>query len=419
MPAHPAPHYRGGFLTRIGGWLSTYIDSGSRRFLSTPSRSGTSFFAAALFVYGSDDLTRVFLVDADNQHGALWRVFIKSKFPFITRSSEGGGYKSLHFKFGFAKPQVMTLETAQDTFEICHIRPVADSNLLPDLAEINAELAQLENDKTSRDIAKLAHLERSLLALRSTGPDHDIDKALIHLYCLFRVNHRRAHKLLGLWSDNETERGEAEAAQAFQKHLLGVTSPLALGRHGYNPSFQNLDLDKVEAELHALMSDLEQLDVRPFLNSGTLLGYFRDGRPIPHDDDFDLGILVKGDTEDDAAKNWRRFVAAVSGKFNIIDKGSFVAMTLSDGVQVDLFPSWIIDTNVFVHPYCWADVTKDALLPMERINVRGRHFPIPANPDAVLTVNYGPNWRVPDPFWRFDYRKSEQRFRQALKKFKG
>ena len=35
---------------------------------------------------------------------------------------------------------------------------------------------------------------------------------------------------------------------------------------------------------------------------------------------------------------------------------------------------------------------------------------------TCLSVGYGPNWRVPDPFWRYDCRKSKRRFRQVLKK---
>jgi hypothetical protein len=56
---------------------------------------------------------------------------------------------------------------------------------------------------------------------------------------------------------------------------------------------------------------------------------------------------------------------------------------------------------------------------MGSITIRGRDFPIPADPNGVLSVNYGPNWRVPDPFWRFDYKKSKRRFGKMLKKLKA
>jgi|TARA_B110000967_G_C18881091_1_gene561095 hypothetical protein len=150
---------------------------------------------------------------------------------------------------------------------------------------------------------------------------------------------------LGVWSAEERSRGDTQSVQAFHKQRLSITYRLAPGRHGFNPSFQNLDLAQVEAELHALVSDLADLDVQPFLNGSTLLRYFGDGHPIPHDDDFDLGILVKGDTENEAAKNGRRFVKEVGEKVHIIDKGTLVALKLSNGVEVDLFACWTVDGN--------------------------------------------------------------------------
>jgi hypothetical protein len=85
---------------------------------------------------------------------------------------------------------------------------------------------------------------------------------------------------------------------------------------------------------------------------------------------------------------------------------------------VDLFAGWTVGGNLFVHPYCWEDVGKDALLPMAQLNVRGRNFLIPADPNAVLSVNCGPNWRIPDPFWSLDCNKTRRRFRSVLKKLK-
>ncbi len=419
--SQPLLHHRGAYITRNRGWLWSYIDVGSRRFISVPKRASKRFFAAILFVYGADKQTEVTLTNADGSAQKMRRVFIRGTFPYMTLRADAGGYKSMFFKLGFGAHSRMTVKTVDGTDDVLNIRAVGDADLIPTLGDITDQIASLRDEGAKLTLDGFGTLERSLLTLKSQNPEieHDVDKALIELYCIFHRNHRTAHKLLGQWTDVEKEAGRGDEVSAFVDDLQTITFPLALGRHGFNPSFKNLDLDQVESELHALMETLKALDVQPFLNSGTLLGYFRDGRPIPHDDDFDLGILVNGDTEEEVAKNWRAFVKAVSQKVGIIDKGSFVALKLSNGVQVDLFASWIIDGKVYVHPYCWADVSADAMLPMGTLEIRGREFAAPADPNAVLAVNYGDNWRVPDPYWRFDYRKSKKRFGAMLKKLKS
>ena len=65
-----------------------------------------------------------------------------------------------------------------------------------------------------------------------------------------------------------------------------------------------------------------------------------------------------------------------------------------------------------------AEIKASARQPMEVLNIRGLNFRSPGDPVAVVAVNYGLNWGVPDPFWRFDYRKSKRRFKGATKKLK-
>jgi hypothetical protein len=417
------PHHRGFFATRIGQWWSTYIDRGSRRFVSVPRGSRRKFFAAGLFIYGATHSTRAALVDADGRRRNLHRVFVKSRFPYLTLSAGNGGYKSLNIAMGFLRPDIERSLRIEDTARgefvpVCRVAPVAVADVTEDLDQVAEKLDELTQDADLRGKGDLPILEQSLLQMAGKVPEHRRIRCLIQLYCLFGVNHRTAHKLLKDWTSDERENGTEEAAKAFHDQLRDITFPLALGRHGYNPSFLNLDLAQVESDLADLLETLAGWDVHPFLNSGTLLGYFRDGRPIPHDDDFDIGILLGGNTQDEVARNWHQFVAAVNERFNAIYKGSFLAVKLSNGVQVDLFPAWSIDGQLYVHPYCWADVSIDALLPLGKLTIRDREFPVPADPDRVLVVNYGPNWRVPDPFWRFDYKKSKQRFGKMLKKLK-
>ena len=419
-----APHHRGFYLTWVRRWFYTYIDRGSQRFVSVPQKNGLSFFVALIFVYGVGSNTTVALEQKSGPKKLLRRVFVKSKFPYVTLKSNSGAYKSLFMTAGMTRHNarrtlVITTESMNKEvpFPVCKIVPVSAHELSGDLHEIQTELAELIDGGEPIN-SRLGVLEQSLLALESRKSQQSLQRALIQLYCLFGVNHSSAYKRLKKWTPIERlERGE-ESIAALNKQLQSITAPLALGRHGFNPSFVNLDLDQVESELNAFMGKLLLLDVQPFLNSGTLLGYFRDGRPIPHDDDFDLGILLPGKTLNEIFHNWRGFRRALNEQFNVIDKGSFVSIKLSNEVQVDLFAAWALDDDLYVHPYCWADVKQKSLAPLRPLSIRGRDFLVPADPDAILSVNYGPNWRVPDPFWRFDYAKCKKRFKGALKELK-
>lgn len=418
MTSRSPLHVRGGFAALCKGWHARYIDPGSKGALSIPKQNKRSLYLAVLIVYGANRETNVRLEGFGERSRELWRVAIKSNFPYFGFGRNAKGYKSLFVKIGFGKTFGLKIEAAGDTVQLLDVIEVTDEDLIPALDDIASQIESLRTQKEPLDTKMLGCLERSLVHLMSNESKHDVQALLIELYCVFRRNHRQAHKLLGLWVAAEKKAGNCEAIQAFQDKLAKVTFPLALGQHGFNPSFKNLNLDQVERELHDLMTDLESMDVKPFLNSGTLLGYFRDGCPIPYDDDFDLGIHIEGENEDEVAQNWQCFVSKVSKRYAIIDKGSLIALKMSNGVQIDLFACWTIKDQLFVYPYCWADIEASALLPMRNLNICGRDFRVPGDPEAVLAVNYGLNWRVPDPFWRFDYRKSKRRFKGATKKLK-
>lgn len=418
------PHYRGFLRAQFRGGASTYLDRGSKRSVSVPFLRRYSLIGLAVFVYAARDGVRVALRNEDGTERVLRRVYIDSHFPYLRTKPGNGRYKSLSIRLGlqrFDEPQIVAIKDSETnrTFEICQIGPVQESAKSQDLHEIERQIVELETDEKKRTPKRLLALDRSLWSLPPAQRSNDWRRALVTLYCLFQVNHRTAHKLLKEWVSYERVAGQNEGVEAFQAKLRDISSPNALGRHGYNPSFHHLDLEAVEEQLSQLIAHLQELNVQPFINSGTLLGYCRDGRPIPHDDDFDLGILIEGEDEDSVAANWKAFRNALALRWPTIEKGSFLAVKLASGIQVDLFAAWVNESKLFVHPYCWADVDQSALLPMGSIDVRKSQFPIPADPGRILSVNYGPNWMTPDPFWRFDYKTSKRRFRRMLKKLRG
>lgn len=418
------PHYRGS-LWAIGRQLrATYLDRGSQRRLSILKRHLFHILISAVFVYNTDDNCRVVWTNDATKQKIFHRIFILSTFPYFSFQTRKNSYKTLHFSVTTLKNYksiLIRFENPNSSIEhqICDISRTTTEKLLSNEAELLEDIQRLRNNKELKTRENFAKLEQSIFYISSQNPKLDLNKFLILLYCSFQVNHRSAHKALKRWTEIRRNLKEIEQINEFRNQLDLITFPLALGRHGYQPSFKNLDLKEVEGHLAKLIVSLKRLEVEPFLNSGTLLGYYRDGQPIAHDDDFDLGILVAGVTEDQVATSWHHFLKRLNSEYEVINKGSFVAVKLPNNIQVDLFLAFIIKERLYVHPYCWGDVCDHTLLPLGQLRIRGQIFPIPSKTEVLLAVNYGENWRIPDPFWRFDYIKSKRRFGKFLKKIKS
>lgn len=136
---------------------------------------------------------------------------------------------------------------------------------------------------------------------------------------------------------------------------------------------------------------------------GTLLGAAREGKVIGHDSDIDLAYLstktsvVELNREMyDLARALRRAGMTVLNK-----NGSFITVTFKapDGAtgSIDLYSCFYLSGLLHESATVRADVPRSAIEPLTEIGFEGRMLPSPADPDAMLTVSYGPDWRVPDP----------------------
>ena len=421
------PHYRGALAILAKRWLGSVVDRGSQRFLSVPYFGSKKFIYGAVFTYTSDVQTRVEFDTAAGKH-LFRRIFITTGFPYVAFSQNARGvYKCLHIYAGRAtlgKSNRLFLVQAGQTdegFELCEIAAIVRPDTAMGIEELQARVSKLLELGGQVDNAEHAILDHALNAAESNADESIMQKLRSLRICLNArclVNHRTSHKTLQQWVNIEKSQGRSQAVNGFVSDISRLTYPFALGRHGYNPSFANLNLEEVALELHEIMTHLSELGGKPFLNSGTLLGYYRDGRPIVHDDDFDLGIWLEGRTENEVFANWHHFVGRVKLHYTVINKGSFLSIKMSNGVQVDIFAAWTLRGKASVFPYCFEDCEDLALMPLGQLKVAGLDFAVPADPEALLAVNYGPNWRVPDPFWRFDYRKAKSRFGPAMKAMK-
>lgn len=146
-----------------------------------------------------------------------------------------------------------------------------------------------------------------------------------------------------------------------------------------------------------------ELGIKAWLAFGSLLGAAREGKVIGHDSDVDLAYLSHQDTI--VGMNREMFeitrVLRRAGMRVLNKSGSFVTVlfTAPDGAvgSIDVYSTFHLDGLLYETATVRAPVPPSAIEPLSTLEFEGRELPTPADPDAMLEVSYGPNWRVPDP----------------------
>lgn len=148
--------------------------------------------------------------------------------------------------------------------------------------------------------------------------------------------------------------------------------------------------------LKEIIAILEAAGLEPFLAAGTLLGFMREGRPLPHDRDIDIGLVAGARGALDVASLIRehpRLMLARNAR-----AGDRYFGLLHDGVGVDIF----LHTRTGDHLVCglshWpGDIQwRFSGFDLRSADFNVASFRIPSNVDRYLAESYGPTWRSPD-----------------------
>jgi len=153
----------------------------------------------------------------------------------------------------------------------------------------------------------------------------------------------------------------------------------------------------IKALLPYIADLLEKLEIKYWLDWGTLLGAVRNGKMIPWDFDIDVGIFHRDtvrllSTEKYIAKNGYRF--AVDRNKKHARKIRFFGKEGFD-FHVDIDP-WIVRKGKVITTY--GDVryrTIEELEVLDTIKFEGNTYPCPKNPKVGLARMLGEDWRTP------------------------
>ena len=137
---------------------------------------------------------------------------------------------------------------------------------------------------------------------------------------------------------------------------------------------------------------LERANIPFFLAAGTALGIIRDGRPLDHDNDIDVGVFEQ---------NWDRerleaaFLQHPNFDFdNPHTKSRKIGLIHRGGAAIDLF-CFYKEKESFYHDAVFVR-WENAPFELQEKQLPSGPVMLPSPEDVYLTENYG-DWRTPDP----------------------
>ena len=218
-------------------------------------------------------------------------------------------------------------------------------------------------------------------------------------------------------SDLDSVEAEVNRLRALDK--LG---PLQITKHGLaHQGMLVRNTDMVLRSMETVMTDLEQLGLRPCLAYGTLLGAVREGAFIAHDDDVDLFVECNDAGPDEQSvfqwtenllqqldsEKYRTDLEVRNGKnLNI-----HIAVK-ETGMVLDIFPYWHRGKKCAMHMEKMVIREVDGAIfdGRSKVMLYGKEFAAPGKPEAFLLERYGKDWTISDKYheWPWQLVKGDE-----------
>ncbi|MCA1983098.1 class I SAM-dependent methyltransferase [Nocardioides nematodiphilus] len=152
----------------------------------------------------------------------------------------------------------------------------------------------------------------------------------------------------------------------------------------------------------------EKCGVEAYLNYGALLGTIRDGAMIAHDSDTDVCYLSRHESPADLIAESYKIERTMRANGWILLRMSGgdikVLLPLSDGrnCHIDIFVAFYVRGTFYQLGNRNGHLPREVITPLSEVELHGYRFPAPAQPERMLAFLYGPQWRVPDPSFKYN-----------------
>ena len=171
-----------------------------------------------------------------------------------------------------------------------------------------------------------------------------------------------------------------------------------------------INVTQLFANLAEVCKVLEECDIRYWVSHGTMLGLYRDGGPIPWDDDADIGLNLHDRAKMPAAikilAKRGYFIPAEGDRSRPVDNDNmpwYDTVFIRDGEKVE---GWWFEEKtingkrfyIYDEPRCGHILKHEARYydELQRYECRGKLFYVPNDIEDWLVMMYGVGWKAPD-----------------------